>query len=511
MAWKVGWNNTHVALGGSMMSEDNTPNLAEKQEALLERRVQKRVKAALKEQIQFGATTTTRGLSPSTSARDLSQANQRKIYEQAYYVYKTNPLAMAAIDIMADFVVGEGFFIEANAGRDSAIQKEFDMFWKNPNSNWEQRHENKVKELGLYGNQYYPIAINEFTGRVELGYIDPSRVRNVEFLNGNTEVVKTIFIDPEDQFEDPVPMEVVREVSDASGTRLEGDVFFLNVNRVSNAMFGTSDILASLEWMDIYDQFLFGAAERNLLQESFVWHYKWEGLTEEEIEAKAEKYKSAPRPGSTRHTNEKCSVEAVGPENNGNPNTKIMADLVKMYALMALRYPESWLTEGGDTNFATAKAQSTPIFKRLRRRQKLWVANIDLIMRFVAENLLSKGMISQEEFDQGWTIVIPDIAVQDPKDSANTLNMLSQSLSVAESSGWISKLQASEAYTRAAARMGLNVQFDGLPDINEPSDEIPAQPSTGVPPDQIPESETDYEADLNKHKAEYLTLVNRVG
>lgn len=472
MSIKIGWANEAVAYGGSATHLPNEIESRTERDQILERRVRHRVKVALQEQLEFGNTNVIvtedegRGLSPTSSARDLSRDNQDKVYQQAYYIYKTNPLAFASLEIMTDFVVGEGFGIEAHAGAESKIQKEFDKFWFNPNNNWDIRQENKVRELGLYGVQYLPLKVDEFTGRTTTGYIDPTRVEDIAFKEGNTEIIDKLQVRSNRFGTDPKIMQVVQEVADPESdaeegkTILQGEVFYFNVNRVSNAKFGTSDLLCSLEWMDIYDQFLFSAAERALLQESHVWHYQWEGLTPDEIDAKSRRYRKAPKPGSSRHTNEKVTITALGPQNTGNANTKVMADLLKMYSIMGMRLPEHWLSDGGDVNFATAKAMGTPIFKRLRRRQKLWVSQFNLMWRFIAENLLRKDMITQEEFDAGWTVTVPPISVEDAEGAAKTLTQVATSLATGEASDWITKDEAATVYRREATKLGIDMDFE---------------------------------------------------
>jgi len=484
MGVKVGWNNSYIAAGGTVCV---APQEKIQEEKLLNRRVNRRVALALAEawspaSLQEGVTfdrSTLSGLSPSSLALDMSESQQIKVLEQSYYLYKTNPLAMAAIEIMTDFVTGEGFSFEATG----KLQDEFEKFWNNPNNNWEIRQENKVRELGLYGVQYYPVAINSMTGRVELGYLDPARVKDVIFLEGNTEVIDRIVLHPDKNGETKT-MKVIRQ--DPKTGKLIGEVFYFSVNRVSNAKFGTSDLLSSFEWMDIYDQFLFNAAERTLLQDAYVWDYTWTGLTESQIESKSRNYRSAPKPGSSRHHNEKVDIKAIGPNHNGNQNTKIMADLIKMYAIMGMRIPEHWLSDGGDVNFATAKAMGTPIFKMLRRRQKLWVAQLDLIFRYVAEQALDRDMIDQAEFDAGWRIIPSEISVEDHVDRTLSLRNVGETLALAELQGWVSREQASDAYVQAANRLNVEIRpQDTLPQDRNMAQQVDSQ-TDGDPEPQLP-------------------------
>ncbi len=474
---QIGWNDDRVALGGNALIPDEAPNqVIQAANAVIERAVQSRVRRFLNEsqfeypvqEQNFGPFSQTNPFTVSDSqsnllggvgVRDFTNRQQDELSRQVYFLYMTNPHVKAALDFNTDFVVGEGFSFESPNEDLMRVLKEF---WTDPDSNWEVRQENKVRELSLYGEQAWPVKVNPVTGRVKIGYIDPARIHDVTFEKGNTEVQDTVWVRTTEFGGEPFPMKIIRENPETG--LLEGDIFYFSVNRVSNAKRGTSDVLASLDWFDIYDQFIFAFTERYLLQQSYVWDVEWKGLTDEEIQAKSEKLKKAPKPGAVRHHNDKVSWQVLAPKPGQGKDAQNVAELLRNYALTGVRMPEWALVEGGEVNFATAKAMGTPLFKRLVRRQNMWTSIIDFVFRYVAEQAVGHGEISQADMDAGWTVEGTEISTEDTETASSTLVDLSTTLIAAQKSGWISQDQAGEVYTREATNLGIEMENEELPE-----------------------------------------------
>jgi len=113
-------------------------------------------------------------------------AHERQI-ELAAYFFKTNPKARRIIETTKDFIIGKGIKYEAN---DPKVKEILDEFWIE--NSWEKRQHDFPVELGLYGEQCYPVAINEYNGKVELGYIDPGIIKKVVVNKENCLIVEKV-------------------------------------------------------------------------------------------------------------------------------------------------------------------------------------------------------------------------------------------------------------------------------------------------------------------------------
>ena len=107
------------------------------------------------------------------------------MFEICFYLYDSNPFAHRILEMTKDFVVGEGITYKAV---DDEVQAVLDKFWNDPINGWDLKQGQKVLELGLYGEQYYPTAVNEVDGFVRLGYLDPQGVFEVKTDPNNVEI-----------------------------------------------------------------------------------------------------------------------------------------------------------------------------------------------------------------------------------------------------------------------------------------------------------------------------------
>ena len=96
--------------------------------------------------------------------------------EVAYFLWKTNPLANWIIEVVTAFVSAKGLPVSCD---NDDVKKVLEDFWYDPVNRMDIHWENFVRELGIYGEQCWPVFVAQQTGRVRMGYIDPALIRNV--------------------------------------------------------------------------------------------------------------------------------------------------------------------------------------------------------------------------------------------------------------------------------------------------------------------------------------------
>jgi hypothetical protein len=94
-------------------------------------------------------------------------------------------------------------------------------------------------------------------------------------------------------------LKIVRE--DPASGKLEGEAFYLGINKLPNSLRGRSDLSALADWLDLYDSYVFAEVERMNLLSAFVWDYKIDGADELKIQEKLKKFPK-PRPGRSSRT-----------------------------------------------------------------------------------------------------------------------------------------------------------------------------------------------------------------
>jgi hypothetical protein len=126
----------------------------------------------------------------------------------------------------------------------------------------------------------------------------------------------------------------------------DGECFFFTINALLGVRRGRSDLLASFDWIDAYEQFLFGELERANMSRAFIWDITLKGATAAEVNARANEIKS-PKPGSARIHNDSEEWKVESPELKSFDSAEA-ARLFRNHILAANTIPEHWIGGGGD-------------------------------------------------------------------------------------------------------------------------------------------------------------------
>lgn len=397
------------------------------------------------------------------SDKDLPQFQRDKLLRIAYWLYLSNPIARRILELTKEYVVGEGITFQA---AEEEVQEVLKAHWNDPVNNWDLKQHNKILELGLYGEQIYPVFVNNVSGHVRLGYIDPLMVKQVKTDPDNIEIAREIVLKSgpgRNELRLPV-ISLDEDPSSDSFGRLVGlnpvpdkgpaGVLFFAINKVSNATRGVSDLACLADWLDIYDQTLFGAAERAQLASAFVWDVKLEGFNEEQIQAWI-KNNASPKPGSLRAHNEKVQWNAVAPELNAQDIAGHVRT-IKNHLLGGAGFPEHWFADGGNVNRATALSMGDPTLKKLTARQRYFKYMIKHIFRFVLDQAVIAGRLPRD-IDLSFSVDMPELSIKDMGKIAAVMNQTSAALAIARDNQWVSDGTARRIFAMLAGQLGVEV------------------------------------------------------
>lgn len=383
--------------------------------------------------------------------RDLDPIMQDRMQDIAFYLYDANPLAHRIIEMTKDFIVGEGFTFKAE---DPEVQKLLEAHWEDPVNNWDIKQDKKAKELGLYGEQFYPVFVNKHNGHVRLGYLDPTKVKKIIQSKKNPEIYTSVVLKQNRKGEE----KKYKVINPNAQGRLEGDIFIFSINNVSNATRGRSDLLCLADWIDGYDQFLFARLERANILNNYVWDVCLEGANEEFIREWL-KGQAIPKPGSIRAHNEKVKWQAASPELESNDASK-EANLFKMQILGGAGFPNLWFGEGGETIRAGATEMSLPTLKHLQKRQMYFKYIIKFILQFVIDQALEKEYI-KEGTNTKFKVFAAPLVKKRTGQLGVAAGRVTESLSMAQEKGWITKEEGAVAY-RTFMKDVIGLDFGGI-------------------------------------------------
>lgn len=364
------------------------------------------------------------------STRDLSPMTQAKMQKIAHYLWEQNLLANRLIELPVAYLLAEGVKLTV---KDEENQKTLDRFWKDPINEMALKLPKKVREMAIFGEQVWPAFVNEHDGMVRLGYLDPALIATVVKDPDNPEQTigivamknkkgvarryRAIINGPEDVF--TARTQAIRE------SFTDGDAFYFPINDLSSGTRGRSDLLSQADWMDGYDQFLWGELSRYDLLRSFLWDVTLKGASPDEVKTRSREI-SAPKPASVRVHNDSETWQDVTPDLKA-VDTEAGARLFRNHVLGGATMPEHWFGGGGDVNRAVGAEMSEPTIKMYAMRQQYWKHILESLGRYVllkAHQKAGQGEIDWS--DPAWTVqaVFPELAAKDTTKYAAALQQV---------------------------------------------------------------------------------------
>lgn len=393
--------------------------------------------------------------------RDLQPMAQDRMAKLAAWLWQSNLLANRLTELPLAYLLAEGVKLQC---KDDAHQKLLDAFWNDPINDWPLKLPDRVRGLSLLGEQCYIARVNEGSGFVRLGYLDPVNIG-------------TVVMDPDNPEQ---PIGVITK-KDTKGTywkyrvvvlgedtelftertqkiRAEdfpnGECFLFQVNKLPNGTRGRSDLLAQMDWLDAYDEFLFNELDRIGFLRSFVWDVKLTGVDDNGVKKFDAEFK-APAPNSKFVHNESVELKAVSPELQA-ADTSESARLLRNHVLGGATVPEHWFGGGGDVNRAAASEMGEPTFKVYTQRQTLLKLMLEKIGRYV----LWKGAAGEPDWaDPKWkvTAVFPELVNKDLTKFAAAMGQVATCVVQLINEGLLTQERGLQLIANVASRFGQEI------------------------------------------------------
>lgn len=399
--------------------------------------------------------------------RDLAPMTQDRMQRLAHYQWETNLLANRLIELPVAYLLAGGVRLTIE---DEDAQAVLNRHWNDGLNAWDLKLPKRARELALFGEQCFPVFRDPNTGFVRLGYLDPA-------------LIATVVTDPENR-EQPIGVVTKRdkrgnvrryriivnvpESAFAAGTRkiretfTDGECFFYRVNDLSSATRGRSDLLAQIDWLDAYDQFLFGELDGTAFRRAFVWDVTLTGASPEEVTEKAKKI-TAPKPGSVRVHNENEQWEPKAPDLQAADSAE-GARLFRNQVLGGATLPEHWYGGGGDVNRSTGESMSEPTEKVLLMRQSVLGYMLTDIGRYVVRSAWDAldRELKPEEADLLGTLTAawPEMTNKDITKYAASLGQIVAAIAGLLEEGLVTRATALRLVTAVADRLGVEIDVD---------------------------------------------------
>jgi len=388
------------------------------------------------------------GWRPITKAtiKELSPLEQYKMQKVSYFLYDKNGIAHRMIERYKDFVIGDGITFSCSVPEVYDILRNF---WDANNLTKEQ--EQWVLELSLYGEQVYPTFVQEHTGFVTLGYLDPVLISKIETDTDDARIRTKLYYT-----NDPAGKEIEKKIINLDDGYLRGETFFFTINNVSNATRGRSDLFPLADGLDAYENFLYNRAERADIMNRIIYDLKMEGKSSEEIKAYLRDF-TLPEPSSVFGHNEKTELSIKVPELASDDASK-EAKLLFSHFLAGSGFPGHWFSDAEGITRATALSMDLATKKQLKSRQRYLKYMMSYIFRYVIHQFILHKNLDEKHKDVPVQINIPRIEEKELEMISSSLINLANSLTVASEEGWVSQSVAGKVFKHLLNQIGLELE-----------------------------------------------------
>jgi hypothetical protein len=384
------------------------------------------------------------------------------------YLYRANPIAKRGIKNLCSFVTSEGFAPRATCEDDrhrDYMQAWLDEWWAK--NGWDRLLPKRYETLAVEGEWFFWRGGPNARGISRMCYLRPERIAEVEVDELDAERFHRVKLSPSLEFVDSEGKREFRhELSVADEECPYGEVLYFQLNALVGQTRGFSDLLVVADWLDQLDTVILTEVERVQYQRAFSWFVKLTGVEPGKLlEAQARIQEDGPPgPGGVLVHNETEEWDAKSPQLHLEDSVEFIKFIMHL-CFGGLYMPEHFYATGGDVNKATSANMDTPIFAVARDRKKdlkefLRLAiSLDLKQARAMGVFAAAGMTEEKCFHF-------EIHSKDPDRSAydllgEMLNTFGMAMQLGQGEGWITPVEAAQAFRMAANGMGLG-DFPGV-------------------------------------------------
>jgi hypothetical protein len=433
--------------------------------------------------------------------RNLPALTQQQMINSAHYLYKGNPLAKRIIELMAEFVIGDGVTYVTDNDR---VRQILDSHWTDPTNNWSILQHRRVEDWGLVGELLIPVFVNRVNGHVTLGNIDTELIDRVIEDPENTMKPYAVLLkkfrgEKQRRLYKVIDVANVALGGDASGRLIglpendkeikewgfkwkKGDVvrgkelpgmsratgewagaaFFFTLNNPLTANRGWSDLLNNLDFIDAHDQYLFASVEKAIESAKWIRDVELKGMNEQQQREWLQAQEPV-KPGSVFTHNENVTQQMMTPDLRLEDSAALSTQL-KNHALAGSGFPPIWFGESLVSR-ASAAEMTEPTFKHVRRRQRLTAFMMGTILRFAVDQAALFGRLKldgrqgdvMQRQSESFYLKMPDVSAKDQRMLSIALNNISSALDKAVESEFLDRGEAKRLFRQYLDMSGLDM------------------------------------------------------
>lgn len=424
----------------------------------------------LREATPSGRSTGLKGVRPPITrdtSRDLSTPSHSRSRKLCHLFYRSSPIAKRGVENLCSFITSEGFEPRATCQDEqhrARLQQWLDEWWRV--NRWDRSLPKRYRTLSVEGEWFLWRTPPNARGISRLKFLRPERVSDVEVDELDAERFCRVKFSPALEFEIDGQRGRREALDIADEDNPDGEVLYFQLNAVTGQTRGFSDLLVIADWLDQLETVILTEVERVQFQRAYVWDVALTGEGEESVISATARIQEAgpPNPGSVLVHNASEIWEPKAPELHLQDSVEFIKFLMHL-VFGGIYMPEHFYATGGDVNKATSANMGTPIFAVARDRKmdltEFFRLAISLDLRIARQMgiFAIDGMDTEECFDFELQSKDPDRSAYDV--FGEMLSKYGEALRLGRVEGWISEVEAAQAFRMAANGMGLG-DFPGV-------------------------------------------------
>ena len=384
----------------------------------------------------------------SSGLREINPQLFEKQLKTASKLWLLSPEAKRVIESKKNLILGDGIKIVAD---EEKTQEVIDAFWNDPVNRWGLKQFSRVRELFLYGEQIYPVVVEDYV--IRLGYVDPLLVKDIKYHKLNQEIPEEVEIGL--GAGDSKTFRVINTLF-SDYDNLEDTCFYFAVNKLTGMKRGVSDLMVLMDTLEKFDQSMENELERGDLLKNFIWDVTLQGMNDQEIEEWLRK-QSIPKPGSIRAHNELVEWKDVTPDLKAAFNEKLI-DEIRNRIAVGSGLPKHWLAGIMDVNRATAKDMSEQAYKNMKEAQGYVREMFKTMIDVQIEVAITKRKLPDEEKYRKYSIVMPELEEEKFEEAGNVIMQLTNAITMAVNMNFIDEERGAKLFQYVLKKFGLWIE-----------------------------------------------------
>ena len=330
--------------------------------------------------------------------REWTWQTRKEVISRCHLAWERNPLANAAVGLTTLFSVGEGMTVTYSNKDVEAVIEEFRGNIENAVEQYEKQFSDSLQVDGELFIRFHKSE----DGQTVITCIPPWQILWIETERGFNRRVVSYHRQGDQNNGVPGDFEYLDEDIPAD------EIIHVAINRLPYETRGRPEIYRILPWLKAYKDWLEGRARQNHWRGAILWDVSIKDATPGQVGAKRAQYKQPPSPGSLLVHNDRetwSSVESkVGASDVSEDGRQI-----KLMNAVGLKLPEYMLSDGQNSNLASASAQQLPALRKFVDYQDVQVYQVwTPIYKRVIENAIDAGILPEmveEQDDDGEPIL----------------------------------------------------------------------------------------------------------